>query len=87
MQFEDERKTNNYSVAYCNPQIISQIEHSFRLTKDVRDKVEAATTDEAKELIKREAHNNQKNTVAIYISRIIRKWKDKNYIMCHYVVE
>jgi hypothetical protein len=52
MQFEDERKTNNYSVAYCNPQIISQIEHSFRLTKDVRDKVEAATTDEAKEQIK-----------------------------------
>jgi hypothetical protein len=68
MQFEDERRMNRYLVAYYNPQIIDQTEHYFSLTKDVRDKVEAATTDEAKELIKREAHNNQKNTVAIYIS-------------------
>jgi hypothetical protein len=84
MQFEDERKMNRCSVAYGNPQIINQTEHYFRFTKDVRDKVQATTTDEAKELIKREAHNNRKNTVAIYIYKIIRKWKDKNYIMCPY---
>ncbi|RLM91188.1 hypothetical protein C2845_PM08G14370 [Panicum miliaceum] len=53
MQFEDERKTNRYSVAYCNPHIIAQPEHCFRLTKDVRDQIEAATIDEATEHIKK----------------------------------
>jgi hypothetical protein len=56
--------SNSYSVSYCNPRIIAQTEHCLRLTKDVRDKLEAATTDEAKERIKREAHNNRKNMVA-----------------------
>jgi hypothetical protein len=87
MQLEVERKTNRYSVAYCNPQIIAQTEHCFRLTKDVRLKLEAATTQEAKDLIKRAAHNKQKNMVAIYISCTIRTWKDKNYIMCPYAFE
>jgi hypothetical protein len=49
MQFEDERKTNWYSVAYCNPQIIAQSEHCFRLTKNVGDQIEAATIDEKME--------------------------------------
>jgi hypothetical protein len=83
----DEKKTNRYSVAYCNPHIIVHTEHYFRLTKDVRYKIEAATTDEAKEHIKKEAHNNRKNMVAIYISRIMKKWKDKSYIMCPYAFE
>ncbi|RLM54416.1 hypothetical protein C2845_PM10G13180 [Panicum miliaceum] len=75
---------NRYSVAYCNPQVIAQSEHYFRLTKYLRDQIEVATTDEAKEHIKKEEHNRRKNTVAMYISRVIRKWKDKNYIMCPY---
>lgn len=57
MQLEVERKMNKYSVPYCNPHIIAQTEHCFRLTEDVRLKLEAATTQEAKDLIKRETHN------------------------------
>ena len=84
MQYEDERKTNRYSVAYCNPQTINKSAHSFKKTVEVKAKLDEATTKEEKDKIIKEAHTLEKNKMAIYISRVMRRNKTKDCIMAPY---
>ncbi|OEL35598.1 hypothetical protein BAE44_0003382, partial [Dichanthelium oligosanthes] len=84
MQYEDERKMARYKVAYLNPQLINKTAHRFKMLGEVKAKLEEATTQEEKDIIIKQAHRSEKNKVAIYISRVMRHKRKKDYIMAIY---
>ena len=84
MQYENERKTNMYSVAYYNPQTINKTAHSFKKIVEVEAKLDEAITKEEKDEIIKEAHTLEKNKVVVYISRVMRRNKTNDCIMAPY---
>ena len=87
MQWLEEKKTQNHKVAYLDPARIHKTEHSLKLTEKVKEQLKATKTKKGKDKIKEEAHKTERQKVSIYITKVMLKRVDKDWIMAPYGFE
>ena len=87
MQWQEEVKAHWHKVAYLDPAQIHKIEHSFKLTKKVKEQLKTARIKKRKDEIKEEAHKKERHNVSVYIAEVMLKRVEKYWIMAPYGFE
>jgi hypothetical protein len=60
MQALDEKENERWKVAYIDPALISEAQHTFRLTQEIKEELEEVETQEERDVIISKHHTTQK---------------------------
>lgn len=81
MQALDEKENERWKVAYIDPALISEAQHTFRLTQEIKEELEEVETQEERCYNKQTPHNS-KARMSVYIAKRMKKMKKKTSLMC-----
>ncbi|CAN6210696.1 unnamed protein product [Urochloa humidicola] len=80
MQMLEEEKTKKHRVAFLDPARIHKTEHSFKMSETLKLQLAATKKKNVKANIQAQAHKKERDRVAVYITRVMLKNADKDYI-------